>query len=118
MNQPITNAEAIRRYPELHALLTARQAGWIFRTIAQDGQPVSIYGSYSRQQYTDALVISDRTHVTAARVLNDTSGGGGCAWSKEGADLDEIVHDLLALPEPDDRLAPKLVTRSSLLWRP
>jgi len=117
MNESITDMEAVRRYPELQALVTARQAGWIFRTLHEDDELVGIAGSYSRQQYTDALFIFDRTNVSAARVLDDACGGG-CVWTKEGSDLQEVVHELLGLPEPDQPRAPALTKRSSLLWIP
>ena len=113
----VTDEEAVRRYPELQALVTARQAGWIFRTLHEDDEPVAIAGSYSRQQYTDAVFIFDRTNVSAARVL-DEAYGGGCVWTKEGSDLQEVVHELLGLPEPGQSGAPALVKRSGLLWTP
>jgi hypothetical protein len=117
MNASVTDEEALRLYPELQALVTARQAGWIFRALHDDGEAVGIAGSYSRQLYTDALFIFDRTNVNAARVLDDTYGGG-CVWSKEGSDLQEVVHELLGLPELGQPGAPSLVKRSSMLWTP
>ena len=117
MNQPIHDAEAVRLYPELQALVTARQAGWVFRAMLDDGQPAGIAGSYSRQQYTDAIFIFDRANVSAARILDDAYGSG-CVWSKEGSDLQEVVYELLGLPEPGEPGAPHLVKRSSLLWTP
>jgi hypothetical protein len=118
MNASISTDDALRRYPELQDLITAREAGWNFRPIQGDnGELEGVAGSYSRQQYTDAIFIFDRTNVSAARVLDDAYGGG-CVWSKEGSDLQEIVQELLALPEPGQRLAPTLVKRSSLLWTP
>jgi hypothetical protein len=117
MNQPINGAKAVRLYPELQALVTARQAGWVFRAILDDGQVVGIAGSYSRQQYTDAIFVFDRTNVSAARIL-DNSYGGGCVWSEEGADLQEVVYELLGLPEAGEPGAPHLVKRPSLLWTP
>ncbi len=117
MNQPISDAEAVRLYPELQALVTAKAAGWVFRGLVENEQPVGIAGSYSRQQYTDAIFVFDRNNVSAARVL-DESYGGGCVWSKEGSDLQEVVQELLGLPEPGEPGAPSLVKRSSLLWTP
>jgi hypothetical protein len=38
--------------------------------------------------------------------------------SKEDGTLPELVTELLSLPDPGDRLAPRLVKRSSLLWTP
>jgi hypothetical protein len=118
MDTPISTDEAIRCYPELQDLVTARAAGWNFRPIQGDnGELEGIAGSHSRQQYTDAIFIFDRTNVSAARVLDD-SYGGGCVWSTDGSGLQEVVHELLGLPEPGQRLAPTLVKRSSLLWTP
>jgi hypothetical protein len=53
----------------------------------------------SRQQYTDALFIFDRTNVSAARVL-DEAYGGGCVWSKEGSDLQESSTNCSVSPNP------------------
>jgi hypothetical protein len=118
MNASISPDEALRRYPELQDLITAREAGWNFRPIQGDnGELEGVAGSYSRQQYTDAIFIFDRTNVSAARILDDLYGGG-CVWSTESSDLQAVVHELLALPEPGQRLAPTLVKRSSLLWTP
>jgi hypothetical protein len=117
MTKPITDEAAVRLYPELQALVVARQAGWIFRPLHEDGEVVGIAGSRSCQQYTDAVFITDRTNVAAARVL-DEAYGGGCVWSKEGSDLQEVVYELLSLPEPGQPTAPTLVTSSSLLWTP
>jgi len=118
MTETITEADALRRFPELCELVTVREAGWIFRPIQDyDGELGGIAGSYSRQRYTDGLFIFDRTNVNAARMLDDAYGGG-CVWSKEGSDLQEVVHELLGLPEPGAPGAPGLVRRSSLLWTP
>lgn len=118
MSEPITNAGAIRLYPELQQLLDVRQAGWVFRPIQEAGGPLEgISGSFSRQQYTDAIFVFDRTNISAARVLDDTYGGG-CVWSKESSDIQEVVSELLGLPEPGQPGAPSLVKRSSLLWTP
>jgi hypothetical protein len=117
MNLPITEQEAVRQYPELQTLVVARQSGWIFRTLMENGQTVGIAGSLSRQQYTDAIFVFDRSNVSAARVLDDAYGGG-CVWSREGSDLEEVVTDLLGLPEAGESGAPSLVKRSSLLWTP
>lgn len=118
MTDTITEADAIRRYPELVALADARRAGWRFRMLVNsDGEPECLVGSRSLRQYTDAIFIHDRTDVSAARVLDDAYGGG-CVWKTEKRDLQEVVHDLLALPEPDTQGAPTLVITSNLLWSP
>ncbi|OXM59152.1 hypothetical protein [Amycolatopsis vastitatis] len=118
MNESINNEEAPRRYPELRQLASVRDAGWVFRPIQNaDGPLTGIAGSFSRQQYTDAIFIFDHTNVSDARILDDADGGR-CVWSKEGADLQEGVSDLLGLPKPGEPGAPNLVKRSRLLWTP
>lgn len=117
MSESISDEGAISRYPELQSLVIARDAGWVFRVMVEGDEPVGIAGSYSREQYTDALFIFDRNNVIAARVVDD-SYGGGCVWTKEGSDLQEVVYELLSLPEPGMAGAPHLVKRSSLLWTP
>jgi hypothetical protein len=118
MNHPVTNADAIRLYPELQQLLSIREAGWVFRPIQDEGGVLAgIAGSFSRQQYTDAIFIFDRSNVSAARVL-DHAYGGGCVWSTNGSEIQEVIVELLGLPEPGLPGAPSLVKRSRLLWTP
>jgi hypothetical protein len=45
----------------------------------------------------------------------DDAFGGGCVWIENGSDLQEVVRDLLALPEPGEPGSPTLVRRSSVL---
>jgi hypothetical protein len=113
----ITEEQALRRFPELRELVTVRQAGWKFRLIGDRDKGVEgIVASYSQKQFTDALWIWDVSTILGVRIL-DEEYGGGTVWQKDGS-LSEIVHELLGLPDPDDRLAPKLVKGSSLLWIP
>ena len=119
MSASITEADAVRRFPELQHLVTARQAGWVFRPIPGEDttELVGIVGSHTREKYTDALWVYGRTDVVGVRVL-DEEWGGGCVWKVEFTDLQEAVMELLALPEPGERLAPSRVLSSSLLWTP
>lgn len=113
----IAEAEALRLFPELKELVTIRRAGWVFRPVGnrEVQELVGIVGSLTRQRYTDALWIYDRSTVIGVRVLQPEYGGG-CVWRKDSGDLQEIVQELLALPEPDDRMAPRLV--KPRLWTP
>ena len=114
----IAEGEALRRFPELHALVTLRRANWIFRLVGHpDTGLEGIVASHSQRQYTDALWIYDASTIIGVRVL-DEAYGGGTVWKKGTGTLQEVVHELLGLPEPDHRLAPRLVTGSSLLWTP
>jgi hypothetical protein len=115
---PVSIDEALRRFPELRELVTVREAGWHFRPIADEHAELEgIVGSFSRERYTDALWIYDRTKVVGVRVL-DEQYGGGTVWLKESSDLQEVVQELLALPEPGHRLAPHLVIAPTQLWTP
>jgi hypothetical protein len=117
MNQAISREQALARYPELGALLLIQQAGWIFR-IAQDesNEPACFMASRSVQRYTDALFIYDRYNITGARVLAEDDGG--VVWMKNSSSLEEVVHELLGLPEPGESGAPTLVKPRSSLWVP
>ena len=118
MSELITEDDAVRRYPQLKELVTIRKAGWTFRHIEDEARRlVGIAASMSRKQYTDGLFIFDSTNVSAVRLLADEYGGG-CVWKKSGAELQEVVTDLLRLPEPGQSGAPTLVTKSRLLWTP
>jgi hypothetical protein len=117
MNETITAEDAFRRYPELEALTIMQQAGWNFR-IAQDvdDEPECIMASRSVHDYTDALFIYDRYNITGARVLAEE--GGGVVWVKNSSSLQEVVYELLGLPEPGEYGAPTLVKPRSSLWTP
>lgn len=118
MTTSVSIEEALQRFPELQELVTVREAGWCFRPILNgDHDLEGIVGSFSREQYTDALWIYDRTKVIGVRLL-DEQYGGGLVWKKESGDLQEVVQELLALPEPGQRLAPRLVIVPGALWTP
>jgi hypothetical protein len=115
MNELVTEADALRLYPELQELMTMRRAGWVFRmSFDASGEPECLMASRSVQRYTDALFIHDRHTITGSRLLDDAFGGG-CVWIENGSDLQEVVRDLLALPEPGEPGSPTLVRRSSVL---
>lgn len=115
---PITEADSVRRYPELAQLMDMREAGWVFRPFHdQHDQLTGLVGSRSVHQYTDAIYVFDRSHAIAVRVQADEYGGG-CVWMRDGTDVAEVVTDLLGLPEPDAPGAPNLVITQSLLWTP
>jgi hypothetical protein len=114
----ITEEQALWRFPELHELVILRQASWKFRLIGDRDKGIEgVVATYSRKQFTDALWIYDQGTIIGVRVL-DEAYGGGTVWSKQDGTLPEVVTELLNLPDPDDRLAPRLVKRSSLLWTP
>ncbi|MDQ3577559.1 MAG: hypothetical protein M3443_08140 [Actinomycetota bacterium] len=117
MNERVTEIEAVRRFPELAELVAIREAGWNFHLLGGNDDLVGIAASRSREQYTDALFVFDRTHIVANRLVSDAYGGG-IVWMKEGSDLQEIARELLDLPAPGEPGAPSLVIRASSLWTP
>lgn len=119
VTQMITRDDALRTYPQLRALLEfSPSSQWIFRYIENGaGEVVALAGSRSLQRYTDAIFILGPGEVGAARVL-DEAYGGGCIWQRDGGDLQEVIYDLLGLPEPGEVGAPTLVKASGSLWTP
>ncbi|MFL6141400.1 MAG: hypothetical protein ACJ72N_05955 [Labedaea sp.] len=114
----ITEEQVLRRFPELRELVALRRAGWTFRLIGdRDNGIEGVIASYSQRQYTDALWIYDQGTIIGVRVL-DEAYGGGTVWSKQDGTLPEVVAELLGLPDPDDRLAPRLVKGTNVLWLP
>src|SRR5215470_7289762 len=115
-----TKAELVVTYPETQYLLDLREAGWNFQPHRIDGEPV-IVGFRGWPTYTDAIWIFDCTRCIGIRTLDNAPGiAGGTVWTHE-SDLAAVIHEILALPEPGVRLAPRLVlprTTSSVLWTP
>ena len=115
----ISEADAVRRFPDLAKLVDIRTAGWRFLHLLVDGEPV-IVGRYPWPAHLDALWVFDRRYCVALRMADDLPGAtGGTVWQYEGC-LVDAVDELLALPEPGNSSAPQLIraTTRSLLWRP
>lgn len=111
---------AIRAYPELAGLATLRAGGWLFLPCHdEDGQLTSLDGFRRWRGCTDALRIRGQTDAVGIRVLGEGAGrGGGLVWERSGS-VAEVVDALLALPAPEMRGAPALVTASApRLWTP
>jgi hypothetical protein len=115
----ITEADALRRFPDLQKLVDIRQAGWQFLQLSVDGEP-ALVGRYNWSFHIDALWIFDRNRCVAIRMIDDQPGAtGGTVWQYEGSLID-AVDELLTLPEPSNASAPQLIKPSStsLLWHP
>ncbi|MCO1580610.1 hypothetical protein M8C13_33125 [Crossiella sp. SN42] len=101
--------EAAQDDPELVVLAALREAGWIFRPWVEAGQTLGLAGSFTDRDFTDAVFIADRDDARAVRLLADQPGAkGGVVWDCSGS-LREVVAELMALPAPHTRLAPRLV---------
>ncbi len=112
----ITEADAIRAYPELAQLTTLRDTGWRFLPLTDDhGQLHGLVGVRHRPGHTDALWIYDRTDTLAVRLLADAPGApGGLLWQRAGA-LTDTATALMELPDPGQPSAPALLLARSLL---
>ncbi|MGQ0841017.1 hypothetical protein [Actinokineospora sp.] len=118
LHEPITEAAALRRFPELAELVEIRRAGWDFHRLHdENGDLLGIAASHSKQRYTDAVFLFDRAHFVGCRTVTDEDDGG-VVWLKEGKDLQEIVRELVDLPAPGEPGAPALIIRASALWTP
>lgn len=107
-------------FPELAQLELLPKAGWRLQPITDDsGQPTCVVGWRSVADTTDALWIYDRTDCLAVRLLVPGPGDpGGLFWQHTG-DLSSCISELLALPAPSARSAPRLVKASAPgLWTP
>jgi hypothetical protein len=118
--ETITEAEALRLYPELQAVVVVRQAGWTFAQHIIDNEP-ALVGYYNWPTFIDAVWIFERNRCIGLRMVDEAPGtAGGTVWQYEGA-IDEVIHELLSLPAPGERLAPSLIIRPTLingLWTP
>jgi hypothetical protein len=111
----ISEADAIRRYPELDALRMIRAAGWKFRPrLDESGELVGIDGWRDWPGgWRDAIGIKASTDACAIRMF-----GGELVWDVAGT-LSDVVAEVLTLPAPNDRTAPRLVVGAApALWTP
>jgi hypothetical protein len=115
----VTEADAVRLFPELARFALLPAAGWRFASIVENGQPACLVGWHNLTEATDALWIYNRADCLAVRFLADVPGAsGGIVWDHTGG-LASCVEELLALPDPSDRTAPRLVkAHAPSLWTP
>lgn len=115
----ITREQALRNHPELGVLLTIeRRQDWIFRHAVDPHGREAMTASRTTPIHTDAVHILGPNDYAACRIHADHYYGGGCVWQRYGRDLEELIRDLLALPEPDEPGAPRLVRPINQLWIP
>ena len=110
--------DALREFPELHALISLRQdGGWRFAAkVADEGGIISIHGiRIWPQEWTDAVGILDRCDAQAVRANSD----GHAVWKHE-CGVTDVIDALRELPPPGMRMAPRLVvgTAAPTLWTP
>jgi hypothetical protein len=103
----ISEADAIRAYPELDALRMIRDGGWVFRPrLDESGELVGLDGWHDWPGgWRDTIGINSSTDACAGRASGDEM-----VWAVEGT-LTDVVAELLVLPAPSDPTAPRLEAR-------
>ncbi|MEC3974908.1 hypothetical protein [Amycolatopsis sp. H20-H5] len=111
---PSEHTAALAEFPALQRLIDLRDAGWIFLpTLDAGGTVIEVHSVRTWPGgWADALRVR---YTTDARGLR-TDHTGGITWQQDGT-LDEIVDELITLPPPSDRLAPRLVVAQTSMLR-
>ena len=114
MTAAISEADAIRAYPELDALRTIRDAGWRFRPRLDRYRNLDGIDGWRDWPggWRDAIGIRSSTDACAIRLFVDE-----LVWDVSGT-LADVVAELLELPAPSDPAAPRLAVGSAPLWTP
>ncbi|GLZ32319.1 hypothetical protein Lesp02_45070 [Lentzea sp. NBRC 105346] len=109
---------ATRAFPALAALIAIRDAGWSFvhRDVVE-GVPTQVDGYWAWPGgWIDAVRVRDENDAMALRTDGDEPPG--IVWERTGS-LEYVVEELLSLPAPGARLAPRLVKAvGPMLWTP
>jgi hypothetical protein len=107
-------ASALAEFPALQRLIDLRDAGWIFLpTLDTGGTVIEVHSVRTWPGgWADALRVRFTTDARGLR----TDHTGGITWQQDGT-LDEIVDELITLPAPSDRHAPRLVIAQTALRR-
>jgi hypothetical protein len=114
----LSDADSVRLYPELIHLIGLRDVGWLFLPVNTiDGQPIELDGFRAWPGgYVDGLRIYSATNAMGIRTA--PTEPPTLTWERTDT-LSVVVAELLALPAPDDRLAPTLaVATAPKLWTP
>lgn len=93
---------AVALYPELRHLLDLRDGGWRFLPIEPGRDQLD---GFRRWQggWRDAVRLKNESDALGLRLDRDNM----ITWEFSGS-LAEVVHELMLLPHPGDRLAPRL----------
>lgn len=119
---PLTAAEAVQLFPSLRHLLLLREAGWVFFPVEgpdTDGSVLDGAKVWPRG-WRDCIRMKDETDTLGLRmhVAVDKHAENEIVWERSGT-LEDLVAEFLAMPTPEDRLAPNLVIGSApTLWTP
>jgi hypothetical protein len=114
----MSDEAAIRAFPALGGLVALRESGWSFLHLnVIDDVPAQVDGYRAWQGgWIDAIRVRSDTDAMALRT--DGNESPGIVWERSGT-LAEVIEELLTLPAPDARLAPRLVRATGpILWTP
>lgn len=105
----VSDAATTARYPELGQVVLLRDAGWKFHhhTVAGELVAVDAYKLWPGG-WRDAISVRTSTEAVAVRIrLADAGAPPEIVWERTGT-LAEVVDELLVLPMPGVRTAPRL----------
>ncbi|WP_191304429.1 hypothetical protein [Lentzea cavernae] len=115
----LTAEDAVQLFPTFGALLLLKDAGWKF--FPNDGTDALLDGAKVWPRgWRDAIRVNDVNDALGMRLRlpGDRHSADEITWEETGG-LEEIVHRLLALPQPEARLAPtRALGRAPQLWTP
>ncbi|NKE55414.1 hypothetical protein FXN61_00645 [Lentzea sp. PSKA42] len=119
---PLTDVEAVKLFPSLQHLILIRDAGWIFLPIDDPGDPNAVLDAARiwPAGWRDCIRVRAETDALGLRIRvpADQHTAPEIVWERSGT-LDEVVHEVLALPAPGSQLAPNLVIGTApKLWTP
>jgi len=114
----LSDADAVRLYPELADLISLRDAGWRFLPVTGDGGSLNELDGFRAWPggWVDGVRIYSPTNALGIRTA--PTDPPALTWEQTGA-VAQVVAELLTLPEPGDRTAPRLVVASApTFWTP
>jgi hypothetical protein len=114
--------EAVDNHPALAklALMARTCTGWTFLPVIIAGVHC-IGGTRERRTVTETITVRAIDDVTVARLRNEDCRGprysslSGVLWEYTGT-LSDAIDELLALPDPDHPMAPKLLRPTSSMF--
>jgi hypothetical protein len=114
----MSDENAVRLFPALADLIALRDAGWFFLAVnTADGVPVEYDGFRPWPDgWIDGIRIWSETNVLGIRTSPDEPPA--ITWEHTGT-LTQVVGELLTLPAPGTRTAPRFALGSApQLWTP
>lgn len=109
---------AVAAFPELQRLIDLRNAGWTFLTPFVANDHIEQVQAYRPWPDGHVDVIRLRSSTDAAAMRTDGRQPVGILWQKDGG-LSDLVDELLSLPVPGTRAAPRLIRGiGPTLWTP